>query len=271
MSNAIYALGHSDAEIQRLIEQAGFIRDITNRLLQSAGIERGMRVLDLGCGAGDVSMLAARLVGASGAVVGIDRNDKVLAIARERARADGFANISFATASAETFDDVLPFDFVVGRYVLIHQADPVAFLRAAAGFARPGGILAVHEPVGDSPIRCVPPVALWQQTVDRVRARLRDVVPSWDAGGRLVDLFYRASLRQPKLFSETPVGGGVDAPHYPWLVELARTLLPQMAECGGATAEAVDFETLETRLRMAAVDARSQIEGPAQICAWTTV
>ena len=53
-------------EIQRLINQAAILRPTTKRLLQSAGIERGMRVLDLGCGAGDVSMLAGELVGASG-------------------------------------------------------------------------------------------------------------------------------------------------------------------------------------------------------------
>jgi ubiquinone/menaquinone biosynthesis C-methylase UbiE len=51
------------------------LRPITERLLRSAGIEPGMRVLDIGCGAGDVSMLAAELVGSTGSVVGIDRNE----------------------------------------------------------------------------------------------------------------------------------------------------------------------------------------------------
>jgi ubiquinone/menaquinone biosynthesis C-methylase UbiE len=62
------------------------IQPTTERLPQSAGIERGMRVLDLGCGAGDVSMLAGELVGASGSVVGIDPNAQVLAVARKRAQ-----------------------------------------------------------------------------------------------------------------------------------------------------------------------------------------
>jgi hypothetical protein len=59
-----YILGHSDREIRRLMHQAAILRPITERLLRGAGIGRGMRVLDLGCGAGDVSMLAAKLVGA---------------------------------------------------------------------------------------------------------------------------------------------------------------------------------------------------------------
>jgi ubiquinone/menaquinone biosynthesis C-methylase UbiE len=74
MSETTYALGHSSAEIQRLKDQAAMLRPITERLLRSAGIDAGMRVLDLGCGAGDVSMLAAELVGPAGIVVGIDRS-----------------------------------------------------------------------------------------------------------------------------------------------------------------------------------------------------
>ena len=52
------------------------LRPITERLLRNAGIDAGMRVLDLGCGAGDVSMLAAELVGPQGSIVGIDRSQE---------------------------------------------------------------------------------------------------------------------------------------------------------------------------------------------------
>ena len=56
---ASYILGHSEAEILRLQTQANILRPITERLPRSAGIRLGMRVLDLGSGAGDVAMLAA--------------------------------------------------------------------------------------------------------------------------------------------------------------------------------------------------------------------
>ena len=58
---------------------------ITNRLIKDAGIVQGMRVLDLGCGKGDVSLLLAKAVGPSGEVVGVDRSNKVLEVARNRA------------------------------------------------------------------------------------------------------------------------------------------------------------------------------------------
>jgi len=64
-NEAVYIFGHSPEEIRRLIDQAPILRSTTERLLRSAGIQQGMRVLDLGCGAGDVSMLAGSLVGPS--------------------------------------------------------------------------------------------------------------------------------------------------------------------------------------------------------------
>src|ERR1700722_3576073 len=74
MKQAKYILGHSPEEISRLMLQATLLHPFTERLMKNAEIGPGMRVLDLGCGAGDVSMLAAELVGPSGSVVGIDRN-----------------------------------------------------------------------------------------------------------------------------------------------------------------------------------------------------
>jgi 2-polyprenyl-3-methyl-5-hydroxy-6-metoxy-1,4-benzoquinol methylase len=193
MSESIYILGHSPAEIRRLINQATILRPTTERLLRSAGIEQGMRVLDVGCGAGDVSMLAGRLVGASGSVVGIDLNADILAVARERSQVDGFMNVTFAEASVGTFADPMPFDLVIARYVLIHQVDPVAFLRAAARFVKPGGVLALHEPILDRVIYSRPNVALWQQTADWILATFQARTPSWDAAGRMVECWTRAA------------------------------------------------------------------------------
>jgi ubiquinone/menaquinone biosynthesis C-methylase UbiE len=140
-----YILGHSEAEIRRLQTQAAILQPITERLLRCAGIQTGLRVLDLGCGAGDVAMLAAELVGPLGTVVGIDRNPQVLSVATQRARSRGLKHLTFHEAAVDTFVDSAGFDLVVGCYVLIHQTNPAAFLRAAARLAKPGGTIAFHE------------------------------------------------------------------------------------------------------------------------------
>jgi ubiquinone/menaquinone biosynthesis C-methylase UbiE len=264
-----YFLGHSDAEILRLQTQAKILRPITERLLQYAGIRPGMSVLDLGTGAGDVAMLAAELVGPSGWVVGIDRNSQVLSIARERANRAGFEHLSYYEAAVETFVDDAGFDLVIGRYILIHQTDPVAFLRAAAQLARPGGSKAFHEIRLREMCRSVPNVPLLEM-IDRLMClAFSSALPHYDAGERLIEHFAYAGLPEPNLFSETHVWGAADAPYYAWMVDGLRALLPQLQGLGIIAADFMEIETLETRIRDAVRRAHGQVAGAPQICAWT--
>jgi hypothetical protein len=67
-SSQIYVLGHSDQELARLNEQHRIVEPITRRFFLEAGLAPGMRVLDVGSGAGDVSFLASDLVGDTGII-----------------------------------------------------------------------------------------------------------------------------------------------------------------------------------------------------------
>ena len=60
-ANPEYVLGRAAEELDRLIKQAAFFGDLTGHTLKVAGLAPGMRVLDVGCGAGDVSFLAASI------------------------------------------------------------------------------------------------------------------------------------------------------------------------------------------------------------------
>ena len=62
-----YTMGRSKEETERLIQRSGLYEDITRRLLRDAGLFNGMKVLDIGSGAGDVAFAAAELVGSGGA------------------------------------------------------------------------------------------------------------------------------------------------------------------------------------------------------------
>ena len=97
-----YFLGHSDAEIERLALQSAFYRDATEALLKRAGLAPGMRVLDIGCGGGDVSLLAAEMVGPSGAVLGIDRTAAAVSAAQRRVAALGIRHVRFAVTELES-------------------------------------------------------------------------------------------------------------------------------------------------------------------------
>ncbi len=263
-----YILGHAEAEINRLQAQAKILQPITERLLRSAGIRPGMRVLDLGTGAGDVAMLAAELVGPSGWVVGVDRNSQVLSVAMERADHAGLKQLSFHETAVEDFVDDTGFDLVIGRYVLMHQADPAACLRAAARLTRPGGSIAFHELRVDA-CSSVPNVPLWEMINRLLFVAVSSAMPHYDAGDRLIEHFSHAGLPEPNMFCETHVWGAADVPYYAWMVDTFRTLLPQLQRLGIMGAEIMGIETLETRLRNAVREAHSQVTGVPQICAWT--
>lgn len=265
-----YILGHGEREIRRLMLQAAVLRPITDRLLRNAGIRQGMRILDLGCGAGDVSMLAAELVGPSGSVVGIDQNPDAIAVARARARMANLPQIDFEAVPTESYADPERFDLVIGRYILIHQNDPAELIRTAARFVRPGGVVAFHEiDVHDPQHRSLPHVSLWQQAGDWIQIAFREATPHGDAGSRLIEHFSRAGLPQPFMFCESPVGGGKDSPLYAWIANTVESVAPQLVRMRILNPDSIALERLEARLREAVGAACSQVVGPAQYCAWT--
>ena len=95
MSAAVgdYALGHSDAEMRRLATQSRLIDPITRRFLVSAGIIPGMRVLDVGSGAGDVALLLADMVGPNGTVIGSDPSLVAVRTSTARVADAGYTNV----------------------------------------------------------------------------------------------------------------------------------------------------------------------------------
>jgi ubiquinone/menaquinone biosynthesis C-methylase UbiE len=138
-------LGHAANELQRLALQGQYWGEATLELLQRAGVASGLRLLDVGCGAGDVALLAAGLVGDSGSVVGVDRSPEAIAAAAARASATSTPHVQFLHADLETVELQTPFDAIVGRFILMYFADPAATLRRLARLLRPGSIVAFLE------------------------------------------------------------------------------------------------------------------------------
>src|SRR5713226_2402881 len=90
-----YALGHSSRELDRLSFQGSVFAPFTRQLFKQAEIGPGMRILDVDSGSGDVSFLAADLVGEGGHVLGVDRSAEAGQRATVRAIRRNHANVTF--------------------------------------------------------------------------------------------------------------------------------------------------------------------------------
>ncbi|WP_374307282.1 methyltransferase domain-containing protein [Methylocella sp.] len=262
-----YALGHADPEIERLKLQARLIEGVTRRLIEACGVGRGMRALDIGCGPGDVAMLLAEAVGPEGVVVALDREPRVVALARERAAQAGLRQIDFAVGSDEALSDYPPFDVAIGRYVLIHQATPADTVRRAAAAVRRGGTVAFHELALGPAFAASPADDLFVRVGAAVSAACRAAMPGADAGTRLVAIFEDAGLGEPNLIFES-VAGGPSSPVIPWLALTYRAMLPVIRSLGLEDAAFGDPQRLAAAMRSAAQAKRAQIVSPPQACAW---
>jgi 2-polyprenyl-3-methyl-5-hydroxy-6-metoxy-1,4-benzoquinol methylase len=160
----VYVLGHSAEELNRLIDQARLFGELTEDVFVRAGIGAGMRVLDVGCGAGDVSFLLARMVGPSGAVVGVDRSEDAVAMASSRAKAMGLSQVSFSQGEIEDISFDQPVDAAVGRFVLMYSPDPSVSLRRIATNVRAGGIVAFQE-MNVAEAKSFPQVDVFEQSM----------------------------------------------------------------------------------------------------------
>lgn len=116
---------------------------LNRRLLAMAGLDEGMRVLDVATGIGEPALSAADVVGPAGAVVATDVSEAMLDIARERAADAGVANVELVGADEQLAGIEAPFDAVLSRWGVMFFADVPGFLARAHDLLRPGGRLAL--------------------------------------------------------------------------------------------------------------------------------
>jgi ubiquinone/menaquinone biosynthesis C-methylase UbiE len=265
-----YVLGQSTYEQERLMLQARILRPYTERFFRAAGLQPGMRVLELGSGVGDVALLVGDIVGPCGHVLGLDRDAMALERARQRTVEQGCSSwVSFQTTNLQEFSTSQQFDAVVGRYVLLYQPDPAATLRHLIRFVRPGGIVAFHEVDFTLPHYSCPPCEQADQIAALIPETFRRVGLPPDFGRYLGRTYLDAGLPFPALVAEIPVGGAPRSDGFALLASTVVSLAPRFAELGLAMPPgwAAD-ETLAERLEAAVVAQGSQVVGSTQYGAW---
>ncbi len=266
MTSDGYVLGHADVEIQRLLLQGRLYNSYTEHALRQAGLRPGMRVLDLGCGPGDVSMVAAGLVGRTGAVLGIDAAGEIIELARARAAEHGLSTVRFEQATIEDVA-VNGVDAVVGRLILMHLPDPVSALRRLATLVRPGGVIVFSE-FDVTAAGSVPDSALARAIVAAIIDAFHSVGLDPAFGTTLPPLFRRAGLEAPRLALSAPVGGASDTEVLAYAVEVWRLMYPVAEQVGTVPDELADLDTLLQRMQEEVAAHDAIVKMPAMITAW---
>ncbi len=240
--------------------------DFTSRLVVDAGICAGMKVLDVGCGSGEVAFLLARLVGTSGTIVGVDHDPSALAVARQRTVADGMAIPTFAQCELLELPESLgTFDAIVGRRVLMYQADAVETVRVLTRNLRPGGIILFQEhdttmvPASLDAFPLHRQVTRWiQEMIEREGA---DLHVGFNLHRNLTQAGLVVEEVRAECLLQTP-------DHSHGLGHIVRACLPRIVAHKVATADEIDIETLLGRLDAERVESSGIYVGDMAFGAW---
>lgn len=268
MPDPTYVLGHSPAELARLSRQHRLVGGFTRRLFEQAGLADCRRVLDVGSGAGDVAALAAEMIAEDGVVIGVDREAIAVANAQRLGAERGLTKVQFlhGDPAAMTFD--VPFDAVVGRYVLLFQNDMAGWLRTVAHHLRPGGVLVLHEPDFHD-LRSIPAVPSYDNCCHWVGEAFRRGGTPVKMAETLLEAFRGAGLPIPRMCMETAVGGGETIGDWlEALAELAASLQETMQLDELVSAGELDLPTLATRMRSDVISSGAVVFGRSEVGAW---
>ena len=264
-----YLLGQTPEAFQRLLITGQLFNPFTQQFLKEAGITTGMTVLDVGCGPGNVSMLAAELVGETGCVLGLDANEDVLQLAQARAQATGLKHLSFRAEDLLNLTLEQEYDAIIGRFILMHLPEPAAVLCRLMEHLRPGGIAAFQEmdltSHGDA---FYPPSTLWEQAWYWCTQPFQQAGGELNRGLKLYRMFLDAGLPAPQVRYEAAIGSEPDWRGFEWWAESVRVFLPLIEQFGLGTAEEIGIETLAERLREETVSQRGVARTGILVSGW---
>jgi ubiquinone/menaquinone biosynthesis C-methylase UbiE len=261
-----YALGYTNFEHERLIRQAARIAPYTERLFREAGIGPGQRVLDLGSGVGDVSMLLARIVGPSGEVVGVERDAYSIARANARVAESGLRNIFFVQADVNQIVSERPFDAAVGRFILMFLPDPAAVLRSLIRLVRPVGILAFQECSWAPFLAFAARFHLWSKLLFAIHETFLRAGVNPEMGIALYQIFQQVGLPAPAMHMETPLGS--DANLTSMVCDLISSMRPLIQQHNVSLDALGNLDTLSERIQAEVVASNTVVSFVSMVGVW---
>jgi ubiquinone/menaquinone biosynthesis C-methylase UbiE len=189
-----YLLGHSANEEERLRRQPQELAPDSRLLLDQLNIRPGDHTIDIGCGPRGILDLLSERVGANGRVVGLERSESTVQLARQFIAENDLRNVEVRQADAKATG--LPrasFGVVHARLVLVNVPEPQRVVEEMIALARPGGVVASHEADWGA-FLCDPPSPAWDRLLQVFLAYSRNNGIDLFVGRRTHQMFRAAGL-----------------------------------------------------------------------------
>lgn len=225
-------IGYSKTQIESLSDVVSMGLGCGNPQAM-ARLQSGETVLDLGSGAGFDCFLAARAVGVSGRVIGVDMTDGMIHKARRNARKAGIANVEFRAGEIEHLpvaDDTV--DVIMSNCVINLSPEKEAVFHEAYRVLKPGGRLSISDVVAVQPLpasmqgddalhcACIGGAALvgdlkqiietagFERVMITPLDRSRDLIKQWAPGKNAQDYVVSATIQAVKPTQKNITDGG---------------------------------------------------------------
>ncbi|MDO8954147.1 MAG: methyltransferase domain-containing protein [Gammaproteobacteria bacterium] len=181
----------------------------TEALLKIAKFRPDMRILIVGCGCGDETIMVAKLLNDTGSIVAIDSSAEQIHQAKAAVKAAGHeAKLSFITKSVYELDPSDgKFDLILCRFVIPHLIDPKAAIEILKTRLHPGGMIASQEPIV-STCRTEPQSSALESYLNLMLAFSAKIGRDFDMAKSIPALFESCGLTtvsqtwQPEVFGE---------------------------------------------------------------------
>lgn len=218
----------------------------TSRFLRDAGIERGMRVLDIGCANGTLSREIAQLVGKEGHVLGVDCNESMLVDARDHITEADCGSIAYENVDlAGNFPSWDSFDIIVGRRIMMYLPDVKEVMSRLTGLLKPNGFILFHEHSATGLPFAAQPIPYHKQIHDWMWRTIAAEKGTITMGLDLPKLFRESGLtvdhyRAEAIILDSSPDGGIE--------DVANYMVRRIVDAGIADMEAIGPDSLTERL-----------------------
>lgn len=192
MRKKTYVIGVGEEDEQRLSLLNEVFGETSRNLLLKAGLKQDMRVLEIGCGTGNMTKFIASQVGHNGTVCAVDQSHEQITLAKKNCAAE--KNIHFIESSVFDLKDLEKFDVIYSRFLLMHLEEPFNAFQLLTQFLKPGGVI-VCEEATNNVIACYPDSAVFQKNRTLILALFKNLNVACDIGDKLYPYYRQLNMK----------------------------------------------------------------------------